>query len=390
MSEASGVEADEGIDARGLYTSGRARSWQSPRLSLRDLVRPRQPSPAEPFSSCRPWYFAYGANALFAGVRALGLGPASRVLAPAYHCGVEVGALVDAGCEVAFYRVTPTLEADLEAVEQLLKQGADALLVIHYFGFTQPVEELSRLARRFGVKLIEDCAHALLGESGGRPLGTTGDAAIYSLRKFLPIPDGGALILKPGLGPPTTPRRRGGSLRELRRIGLFYLKGRGLWTRSTRPREDGAARLPSAEPVPSWTPRTEYDTAISSSSRWIWERTDWQRMRRLRRRNYALLHEAVTGIDGVRALTPVAPEGTCPWILPVVVADRDRVVQQLRARGVGAVRFWARSVRGFGGERFPEVQQLRDQVLALPVHQDVTEEYVRRMSVALRETVGRP
>jgi dTDP-4-amino-4,6-dideoxygalactose transaminase len=388
MSETVGLQAEEGFDSGGLYAGGQARSWQSPRLRLGDLVRRRQPSPAEPFASCRPWYFAYGANALFAGVRALGLGPASRILVPAYHCGVEVGALVDAGCEVAFHRVTPTLEADLDDVERLLKEGAKALLVIHYFGFAQPVEELSRLARRFGVWLIEDCAHALLGEHDGRPLGTTGDAAIYSLRKFLPIPDGGALILKPGLGPPAPSRRRGGGPRELRRIGLFYLKGRGLWTRSVRPRERSAAPSPSAEPAPTWTPRTEYDMAISSSSRWVWERADWQRIRRLRRRNYALLRAAVAGIDGVRPLTPVAPEGTCPWVLPVMVAERDRVVRQLRARGVGAVRFWARSLRGFGGDRFPEVQQLRDHVLALPVHQDVTEDYVHRMSVAVREVVG--
>ncbi len=386
MSEQS--EAGEGFDAHGLYAGGRARSWQAPRLSLGDLLRPRQRSLAEPFSSLPTWYFAYGANALFAGVRALGLRRGSRVLAPAYHCGVEVGALVDAGCEVRFYPVTPTLDADLAAIEPLLASGAEALLVIHYFGFSQPIEEISRLTGRFGVKLIEDCAHALLGEREGRPLGTSGDAAIFSLRKFLPIPDGGALVLKAGLGPPPLPARRAGFRRELRRLGRFYLKGLGLEARTARKRGGRRPAAGGGEPEPTWTPRSDYDVGMSASSQWIWARTDWERVRRLRRRNYALLRDAVSAIGGVRILTPAAPRGACPWVLPVEVAERDRVVHELRARGIGAVRFWARSVSAFGGDRFPEVQQLRDRVLALPVHQDVTGEYIDETSRALLESVA--
>ncbi len=384
MSEPS--DAGEEFDVRGLYAGGRARSWQTPRLSLGDLVRPRRRGLAEPFSSQQTWYFAYGAHALFAGVRALGLHRGSRVLAPAYHCGVEVGALVDAGCEVRFYPVTPTLDVDLASIERLLASGAEALLVIHYFGFPQPIEEISRLAGRFGVKLIEDCAHALLGEREGRPLGTSGDAAIFSLRKFLPIPDGGALVLKTGQGAPPPPTRSAGPLRELRRLGRFYLKGLGVEARSTRRRESLPPVAAGAEPEPGWTPRSDYDAAMSASSRWIWERTDWESVRRLRRRNYGLLREAVAAIGGVRVLTPAAPEGACPWVLPVEVAERDRVVYELRARGIGAVRFWARSA--FGGEGFTDVRRLRDRVLALPVHQNLTSEYVDRMSRALRETVA--
>jgi hypothetical protein len=43
--------------------------------------------------------------------------------------------------------------------------------------------------------LIEDCAHVLCGESEGEPIGTIGDAAVFSWRKFLPLYDGADLVL---------------------------------------------------------------------------------------------------------------------------------------------------------------------------------------------------
>jgi len=57
-----------------------------------------------------------------------------------------------------------------------------------------PVQEAIRCVPRKGLLLIEDCAQALLSKFGESPLGSFGDVAIFSIRKTLPVPDGGALV----------------------------------------------------------------------------------------------------------------------------------------------------------------------------------------------------
>jgi dTDP-4-amino-4,6-dideoxygalactose transaminase len=129
---------------------------------------------------------------------------------------------------------------------------------------------------------------------------------------------------------------------------------------------------------------------MSRSSRWVWERADWERIRRVRQRNYVLLHEAVSAIEGARPLTPQRLEGACPWVLPVLVNERDGVVRSLRERGVGAYRAWARWEVDLDREAFVDAQYLRDHVLALPIHQDLTQDDLYRVSRALQETVSDP
>src|SRR5207245_6549749 len=68
------------------------------------------------------------------------------------------------------------------------------LYLIHYVGFPGPVQELSVACRARRLLLIEDCAQALLSNCAERPLGSFGDVAIFSIRKTLPVPDGGALV----------------------------------------------------------------------------------------------------------------------------------------------------------------------------------------------------
>ncbi|MFO0768793.1 MAG: GNAT family N-acetyltransferase [Nitrospiraceae bacterium] len=75
-------------------------------------------------------------NALWQGLRQLGLKPGDRVLFPAYHCGAELDVCVKAELNIAF-DVDPSLSIDWTALHRLVDAGR-ALFVIHYFGF--PVE----------------------------------------------------------------------------------------------------------------------------------------------------------------------------------------------------------------------------------------------------------
>ena len=127
-------------------------------------------------------------------MRGLQLGPETTVKMQAYHCGVEVQAALDAGLKVEFYRVRTDLTVDLDDLEGKLRRRPGPAFVVHYFGFGQPdVTAVGEICKQLRVPWVEDCAHALFSSHLGRPLGNLAPLAIFSLRKTLPLPEGGAL-----------------------------------------------------------------------------------------------------------------------------------------------------------------------------------------------------
>src|SRR5690606_23065262 len=119
-----------------------------------------------------------------------------EVLFPSYFHGVELDALLEAGARVRFYPVDRRMQVDPREVVQRIGKETAAVYLIHYVGFPGPVEELAAICEERGVRLIEDCALALLSCLGERPLGSFGHAAVFCLYKTLPTPNGGVLVLR--------------------------------------------------------------------------------------------------------------------------------------------------------------------------------------------------
>ena len=73
-----------------------------------------------------------------------------------------------------------TCNLNPESVKELLDLNTGAVLVTHLHGLTMDLQELAETCRQKRVPLIEDAAQALGARSGGQPVGTIGDAGIYS------------------------------------------------------------------------------------------------------------------------------------------------------------------------------------------------------------------
>lgn len=95
--------------------------------------------------------------------------------------------------QFGFYDLKPDLTVDLDDLEQRLASGGyRALVVIHYFGRTDPaLQSISELAQRFGVLLVEDLAHGFFSSARGRQAGSYGQIRLYSLHKMFPLTEGG-------------------------------------------------------------------------------------------------------------------------------------------------------------------------------------------------------
>ncbi|HOO50938.1 MAG TPA: DegT/DnrJ/EryC1/StrS family aminotransferase, partial [Alphaproteobacteria bacterium] len=148
-----------------------------------------------PFNAQRGFYFFSARYALAGGIQALGIKAGDNVLLPSYSCGVEIDPFIYYGIHPRFYRIGYDLKADLDDLRQRLTSRVKAVLVTHFLGFPQPIEDIRRICEEKKVFLIEDCAHALLSCHETRTLGTFGDIAIFSLLKTLPVPNGGLLVI---------------------------------------------------------------------------------------------------------------------------------------------------------------------------------------------------
>jgi dTDP-4-amino-4,6-dideoxygalactose transaminase len=356
-----------------------ASAW--PGLSPIDVLRrPRAARPPFPLDAPRKTYFFRARNALYHLFKGLGLGGRDRVLVPDYHSGNEVAAIRAAGAGLTYYPVTRRLEVDLDALARRCTADTRAVLVIHYLGWPQPMAELGAFCRQRGLLLVEDCALSLLSEDGGVPLGATGDFSVFCLYKTLAVPNGAVLVdnrpAAPALGAPA-----------LRRCGLAPLAGRTAellleWLRGRcdapgralfalkraagrRLRAAGVERLPVGDM--GFDPE-QVDVALSPLCEALLRRWDYEAIRRRRRENFALLRERLMG--AVPLLKDELPGGACPLFFPVLAADKAAAARALRSRGVDAVEFWNEGDRE--APSFPAARFLRDHVLELPLHQDLS------------------
>jgi dTDP-4-amino-4,6-dideoxygalactose transaminase len=318
-----------------------------------------------------------------------------RVLAPDYHMGNELRAIRAAGAEVELYTIDKQGCPDLASLSRQAARGADVLFTIHYAGWAQPVAELRALCDTHGLRLVEDCALALLGEAEGRPLGSFGDYAVFCLYKTLPVLDGGLLVQN---------RHAFADLDHLpmRAIGRAFEFGQALelWLerfRSRAPRSGAAIAAVKRRIGALLTALrvkrvpvgdigfnvADADIAMSGWSEGLLARLDYKAIRQIRRKNFTLLADllAESGIAPWRELDA----GTCPLFFPLLVKDKAAAARKLREAGVMATELWndgdpMSAQREGRASRF-----LRRHVLELPIHQDVGEAQIRYMARQVSE-----
>jgi len=352
-----------------------------PTLGWAQLRAAPRPLSDHPFSADAVCWTHRGRSALQLAARVLGL-EGREVLVPAYHHGVEVDALLAAGAHPAFYAVGTRWTVDLEDLERRLGPRTAGVVLTHFAGFPGPASQLRALADRHGLVLIEDCAQALCSLDGEVPVGATGDAAIFSLRKTLPVPHGGALVFNGRHRYQLPPLRRpaaGPTLRGLARRLLLPGELRRWFSRRFgrgRLEHAGEERLRYAEVDLGLSPLVEH-VARAHTLAGVVER---------RRRNFFHLLGALRGV--APPLASELPPGVCPLFYPLWVADKDEALARLRAENVEAGEGWGAFHPRCDGGEFPEAGRLRQHVLELPCHQDLGPAHVAHVARAALRAVS--
>ena len=74
-----------------------------------------------------------------------------------------------------------------EAAERAITPNTRAILPTHLYGMACDLDPILALAKRYNLKVVEDCAHALGAQYKGRMVGTDGDASFFSFQAFKPL-----------------------------------------------------------------------------------------------------------------------------------------------------------------------------------------------------------
>jgi dTDP-4-amino-4,6-dideoxygalactose transaminase len=139
---------------------------------------------------------SYGRTAIYLALKAIGVS-GKEVIVPAFACSNSVikAAVRRAGATPLFAEIdVRDFNMQTRSIERLVSDKTTAIVPIHTFGCPCNIAEILAIAKKYNLKVVEDCAHALGAEFEGRKVGTFGDAAAFSLTKNMVNFGGGVMV----------------------------------------------------------------------------------------------------------------------------------------------------------------------------------------------------
>ena len=303
---------------------------------------------------------ASGTDALNLAVHALGIGAGDEVIVPAMTFIATALGVSQAGARPVFVDVEPeTALLDPAKIEAAITPRTKAILPVHLYGQCADMGPILEIARKHGLKVIEDAAQAHGATYGDRKAGAIADVSCFSFypgKNLGAYGDGGAVATNdPALAERLRLLRNWGSRRK------YYHEEIGLNSR--------------------------LDTMQAAILRVKLRRlAEWNAARR---RHAAAYDAALAGIPGI-TFTRTSP-GSVHHLYVIRHDRRDEMLEKLQAAGIGAGIHYPFAVheltayRSLGWESgvFPVAEDWARRCLSLPIYAELPEDTPARAAAVL-------
>ncbi len=322
---------------------------------------------------------------LHLALEALGIGPGDEVITTTHTFTATAEVVRYLGADVVLVDIDPaTLCIDVAAVEAAITPRTRAVIPVHYAGLAADMAALLPLARRHGLKVVEDAAHALPTTCGGQLVGTLGsDVTVFSFyaNKTMTTGEGGMVVTRDAA--------------IAKRVQVMRLHGIN---------RDAFDRFTAK--APSWyyeivAPGFKYNLTDIASAMGIHQ---LRRSRGFQATRAAIAERYDAAFADLPLITPPqpAPGDTHAWHLYVLrLADgakltRDQLIDGLYAAGIGCSvhyiplhlqPYW-RERYGLTPERFPHSQHAYEHMLSLPLYTRMDDGQIERVIAAVRALLG--
>lgn len=292
------------------------------------------------------------------GQLAAGVGPGDEVIVPSFTFAATGNSVALTGATPVFVDIEPdTFGLDPAAVEKAITDKTKGIMPVHLYGHPARMVELEQLAQKHDLEIYEDAAQAHGASLDGRPVGTWGRFAMFSLypTKNMTSGEGGMVACD--------------SAELVRTVKLLRNQGQEVQYHN--------------EVIGFNARMTDIHAAIGRA-----QLTKIDRWTSRRQKNAAALTEGLAGVAGVRA--PVTAPGAVHVFHQYTVRiaeDRDRFAAALREEyGVGSGIYYPvpnhrlPSLAPFAlGLDLPETEKAAREVLSLPVHPSLTVREIDRI-----------
>ena len=131
-----------------------------------------------------------GTSALICALIGAGAGPGDEVIVPGYTYIATAAAVIAAGAVPVIAEVDTSLGLDPADVEKKITPHTRVIVIVHMRGVPARIDDLMAVARKHGLKVVEDCCQCVGGEYKGKRVGTYGDVGAWSLNYYKTISSG--------------------------------------------------------------------------------------------------------------------------------------------------------------------------------------------------------
>ncbi len=260
-----------------------------------------------------------GTAALHIALELIGIQPGDEVISTPMTAEPTNTVILNAGGKVVWGDVDPnTGLLDPVDVEKKITERTKAIMLVHYAGMVCDMEAFLAISQRYGIPIIEDCAHALGACYKGRRVGSFSDFGCYSFQsiKHLTTIDGGAIVFgNNGM----VGRANGDLLDEALKLRFF-----GLSKKVSRLEND--------------ITRVGYKYGMNNVNATIglvqFEHMDDIVNRHISNGKY--YDESLAGIDGVDLITYSKDTEPSYWLYTMMVENRSDFIRMMEDNGVTA------------------------------------------------------
>jgi dTDP-4-amino-4,6-dideoxygalactose transaminase len=310
---------------------------------------------------------ANGTDALYATMKAIGLGPGDEVITAANTFIATAEAISLTGATPVFVDNDPLYyNIDVDRIEEAITPRTRAIVPVHLYGQPCAIDRVVEIARKHDLKVIEDAAQAHGARWQDRSIGTWGDAACYSFypgKNLGAYGDAGAMVT--------------GQAELAEFVSSYCNHGRHdhlmhgmVGINSRLDGFQGAVLSVKLRHLEAWT-----EARIAAARRYD------------------------EGLAEVCVVPRVHPDARHVFHLYVVrVANRDEVRQHLQEAGIATGVHYLKALpfvaayEDLGGtpEQFPVAHRFQDQIVSLPMHGDLTAEQIDLVIDTMREVARKP
>lgn len=308
-----------------------------------------------------------GTDALILSLEALGIGPGDEVITAANTFVATAGAIAMTRATPVFVDNDEGYTIDPHLIEAAITPRTRAIVAVHYSGNVAAMPRIMEIANKHGLAVVEDACQAIAASRDGKPVGSWGASAAFSLHPLKNLNvwgDGGVIVT------------RSAELRDKLRLA----RNHGLVGR---------------DEVAVWGHNSRLDSLHATIGNRLIDQTEF--ITKTRIANAARYDAAFADVPEISVPHREAEVVHTYHLYMVRVQRRDALLAYLQERGVEAKVHYpiplhlqpAAKPLGYGPGDFPRAEADAQTMVTLPAHQHLTSEEIAYTIAAVREFYGR-